>query len=94
MKKHSSLLKALEAVREGDTCFLGFGGWSAIECRGAVTEDGRLTPETIHSPDVEFSTYHVQGTLLGAETKCETNRVPRVVGRRVVNKVTSKQIHI
>lgn len=75
--------------------FFVFLCFSAIECRGAVMEDGRMTPETIHSPDVEFSTYHVQGILLGAErVKCETNRVPGVVGRRrVVNKVTNKQIH-
>lgn len=27
-----------------------------------------MTPEIIHSPDAEFNTYHVQGTLLGAES--------------------------
>lgn len=68
--------------------------FNAIERHRARTEDGRMTPETIHSLGVEFPTYYVQGTLLGGESKSETSRVPRVVGRRVVNKVTNKQIHI
>lgn len=32
------------------------------QCHGAVAEDG-----TIHSPDVELSTYYVQGMQRGAE---------------------------
>ena len=70
--------------------------FNVSECHGALAKDGRVTPGTTHSPNVEWSTYCLQGTLLGAESKSEARgfsilmELAFELGKRVVNKLTNK----